>query len=63
MGRKLTSQEAADYLRIRRDHLRQLHFRGDGPPRIRISSRVYVYDEKQLDEWMDSRILQPDGAA
>lgn len=55
MGQKLRQAEAAEYCRISRNHLNQINHRGDGPPRIRISDRVFIYDTDSLDAWLAGR--------
>jgi len=55
VGDKLTPDQVAERLHITRDHLNQLNFRGDGPPRIKISTRRFLYDSDRLEEWMSSR--------
>lgn len=55
MGQKLKPPAAAEYMTIKPGHLRQLHHINDGPPRIRIAARTYVYDTDDLDRWMEDR--------
>ena len=55
MGDKLTPSEAAEVLRITREHLNQLNYRGEGPPRIKVSPRRFLYDSDRLEQWMNSR--------
>jgi hypothetical protein len=48
-------QAAATYLGTSVGFLEKAAVRGDGPPFTRLSARLVVYDERDLDAWMDIR--------
>ena len=51
--RLLTSQEAADFLRLTPRFLEMRRFRGGGPPFIRVSGRCVRYLKSDLREWVE----------
>lgn len=55
MGRKLKVEEVVEILGVSRNHLNQMYFRGDGPPRIRVSPRRFLWDADELEAWLASR--------
>ncbi|WP_073476976.1 helix-turn-helix domain-containing protein [Desulfatibacillum alkenivorans] len=49
----LTAKETALYLRTTPGALANLRLRGDGPPYVKMGRRV-LYDQKDLEAWIDS---------
>lgn len=50
----LTEKDAADHARVSEKYLRKLRCVGGGPVYVKAGRRV-VYDQADLDAWMDSR--------
>jgi predicted DNA-binding transcriptional regulator AlpA len=50
-----TRQETAEMLRISLRTLRRLEVKGDLPPRIRISERIFGYRDSQINAYLASR--------
>ncbi|WP_068165938.1 helix-turn-helix transcriptional regulator [Rhodococcus phenolicus] len=50
-GRK----EVAAYLGMTENGLAQLHYRGDGPPQIKIGGRAVRYRWEDVDAWLETR--------
>jgi hypothetical protein len=46
---------AAAYIGVSEETLRQMHKRGEGPPRNRIGSRGWSYSYDDLDGWLASQ--------
>ena len=46
---------AAQYLHLSEETLRQMHKRGEGPPRTRIGTRNWSYAYSDLDTWLATR--------
>jgi predicted DNA-binding transcriptional regulator AlpA len=55
-----TRRETAKLLRVSVRTLRRMEVRGELPPRIRISDRIFGYRQSQIDSWLASRL---EGAA
>lgn len=53
--RAMTIKEAAAYLGIEENTLRNWRSKRIGPPSYAISSRKIIYREKELRRWMDER--------
>jgi predicted DNA-binding transcriptional regulator AlpA len=51
----LRPNEAANYLALSASTLAKMRLRGDGPPYVKIGSRVVVYVLADLEEWLLSR--------
>ena len=51
--RLLTSQEAADFLRLTPRFLEMRRFKGGGPPFIRVSGRCVRYLKSDLRDWVE----------
>jgi predicted DNA-binding transcriptional regulator AlpA len=54
-ARMLRRNEAAQYLGCSVGFLEKAAVRGDGPPMLRLSRRMIVYDPNDLDAWAASR--------
>lgn len=52
---KLTTYEAANYLRLALSTLAKLRCFGGGPRFAKVGPRRVVYDKDDLDEWLASR--------
>jgi hypothetical protein len=52
MARRLTTEEAAEYLRMSPLTLRTLRHRGGGPPYMKPARKVF-YDTADLDHWIE----------
>ena len=52
----LTVPQAADYLRVSKNHLDKLRVSGRGPPFARLGRRKVLYRRSDLDKWVDERI-------
>ena len=50
----LTTQEAAEYLRIAASTLNKMRLTGGGPEFLKLGTRV-VYDMKDLERWLGAR--------
>lgn len=51
-----SATEVCGYLpNMTENHLRQMRFRGDGPPYIRVSPRRVVYRRSSVLAWLESR--------
>lgn len=48
---KLRRREAAVYLGVSPGFLEKAALRGDGPPMLKLSARLVVYDRADLDAW------------
>jgi predicted DNA-binding transcriptional regulator AlpA len=46
---------AAAYIGVSEETLRNMHKRGDGPPRTRIGTRNWSYAYSDLDAWLDAQ--------
>lgn len=53
--RIMTPDEVADYLGATTTWLAQMRYRGDGPAFLKLG-RVIRYRERDLTEWLDSRV-------
>ena len=53
--RKMRPPEAAHYLGISESSLAKWRCSGTGPPYMKLGERVVVYDQSQLDSWLQSR--------
>jgi hypothetical protein len=51
---RLTTQEAADYVRLSKSTLDKLRVAGGGPIYIKYKRKVF-YDTADLDSWMDGQ--------
>ena len=52
----LTTQEAAEFLKLSRRTLEAHRVRGDGPPYVRLSSRCIRYRPSDIDRWLAERV-------
>lgn len=52
---KLRPPAAAEYLGLSTSTLAKMRLRGDGPPYMKAGPRVVVYDQEDLDSWLESR--------
>jgi len=52
---KLTTQEAADYLRLAASTLNKMRLTGGGPAYIKLGPCRVVYDLKDLEAWVAAR--------
>jgi len=50
--RCLRTPEAAAYLGLSTSTLAKMRLRGDGPPYNKLGSRIVVYDQQKLDQWL-----------
>ena len=50
-----TRKETAQRLRISLRTLQRMEARGEAPPRIRITDRIFGYKSSDLDAWLESR--------
>ena len=55
MGRKLKVDEVCERLGVSRKQLKQMRYRGDAPPHIAVSARIFLYDEESLEAWLMAR--------
>ena len=53
--RYLRPADAADYVGVSSKFLAHARVRGDGPPFIRASGRLILYDVADLDQWLGGR--------
>lgn len=51
----MTTEEAAEYLRMSRQWLEIARYKGDGPPFIKLP-RMVRYRKRDLDKWIEKRI-------
>ena len=51
LPRRLRRKQAAEYLGTSMGFLEKAACRGNGPPMIRISARLVLYDRDDLDRW------------
>lgn len=51
---KLRRRDAARYLGVSTGFLEKAAIRGDGPPMLKLSARLVVYDRADLDAWVAS---------
>lgn len=49
---KLRRKQAAAYLNVSPEFLEKAACRGDGPPMVKLSARLVVYDRADLDAWV-----------
>ena len=54
----LTVPQAADHLRVSKNHLDKLRVSGRGPPFARLGRRKVLYRRSDLDKWVDERIYK-----
>lgn len=52
-SRKLRTRDAAHYLKISLSTLAKMRLRGDGPPYSLAGRRVILYDQQDLNDWLD----------
>ena len=52
-SRKLRTRDAAHYLRISSSTLATMRLRGDGPPYSLAGRRVILYDQHDLESWLE----------
>jgi hypothetical protein len=57
-ARRLRRREAASYIGVSEGFLEKAAVRGDGPPYVRVSARLVVYEVADLDAWMAARRVQ-----
>lgn len=48
----MTSKQAAEYLHISENHLRQLRFHHKGPYYSKPSPRTIIYTKEDIDAWL-----------
>jgi predicted DNA-binding transcriptional regulator AlpA len=53
--RRIRRPAAAAYLGVSQGFLEKAAVTGDGPPYLRLSARLVVYDIADLDDWMAAR--------
>jgi predicted DNA-binding transcriptional regulator AlpA len=53
--RKFRAPEAAAYLGIAESTLAKMRLRGDGPRFIKAGKRIVLYDQADLEAWLDAR--------
>jgi predicted DNA-binding transcriptional regulator AlpA len=53
--RRIRRPAAAAYMGVSRGFLEKAAVTGDGPPYLRLSARLVVYDIADLDDWMAAR--------
>lgn len=53
----LTVEEAAEYVRLKKNTLDIYRTKGNGPPFIRISAGAVRYRRSDLKKWLESRIV------
>jgi predicted DNA-binding transcriptional regulator AlpA len=53
--RLMSTVEAAAYIHFSRQTLTQMRCTGDGPQFLKLSHKRVVYDQGDLDAWLDSR--------
>jgi len=67
MMTKLRAPAAAEYLGLSTSTLAKMRLRGDGPVYMKVGRRVVLYDQSDLDAWLDGRkrrsTSEPDRAA
>ena len=61
--RRMRRPAAADYIGSSQGFLEKAAVTGDGPPYIRLSARLVVYDVADLDEWMAARRVRSSAEA
>jgi predicted DNA-binding transcriptional regulator AlpA len=52
----LTPQDAAQMLRVSRQHLARLRVEGGGPPFVKLSHRVVAYRPSDVEAWVAARV-------
>jgi hypothetical protein len=57
-ARRMRRRKAADYCGVSEGFLEKAAVTGDGPPYLRLSSRLVVYDVADLDEWLAAHRVQ-----
>lgn len=55
----LTHRQVLDRLRISQPTFWRINSRGEGPPRVRLSSQVFIYPEQAFEQWLASRFERP----
>lgn len=58
----MDSQATADYLHRPEGTLRSWRYQGEGPPYIRVGSKI-LYRRGDVDAWLDGNRVVPQGAA
>ncbi len=56
MGKLLTRQEAADYLRVKKRTLREWEVKNTGPQFVRMAERIIRYRQEDLDDYLKTKI-------
>ena len=51
----LTTDQAATRISLKKNTMKKMRIRGDGPPYLVISKRSVLYDAAKLDAWVRSR--------
>ncbi|WEV41613.1 helix-turn-helix domain-containing protein [Bifidobacterium sp. ESL0682] len=54
----LTSQQAADTLKVTRNYLSQLRFQGEGPVFIQCGRRTIRYWKSDIQKWLSQNLHQ-----
>lgn len=55
IGQNLRTAAAARYLGVSVSALAKMRMRGDGPPFVKMGSRIVIYRLRDLIAWMDER--------
>ena len=55
VSRRMRRPDAAKYLGVSESFLEKLAVRGGGPPYIRASARLVLYEKSDLDTWLNAR--------
>ncbi len=59
-SRRLRTRDAARLLDLSDRTLERMRARGDGPPYVRLSRGLILYDASEILAWLDSRRIAPD---
>ena len=60
-NRYVRRREAAAYAGVSAGFLEKAAVRGDGPPFIKVGTRLVVYDREMLDRWLAERSVRSTG--
>jgi predicted DNA-binding transcriptional regulator AlpA len=52
---KMRPVDAASFLGMSASTLAKMRLRGDGPPYAKLGKRIVIYDQTDLEEWVDAR--------
>jgi predicted DNA-binding transcriptional regulator AlpA len=59
LKRVIREKTAGPYVGMAGSTLAKLRRRGQGPPFYRTSTRLIVYDLSELDQWLETRRIEP----